>query len=263
VDVALIGLDGLSAAQIALLIAAGFLAGLIDAMVGGGGLIQVPALVALFPGFAPATIMGTSKFAGVFGTFSAYLQYARHIAIPKRTLLYGALFAALGALLGAYLLTLLSNEVFKRLLPVLLLLVFVYTLLRKDFGGIHRPRFSPAVEPKISATAGAVIGVYDGFFGPGTGSFLVFIFVRWFGFDFVHASALAKGINVACNVAALTLFIGLGHMVWASAMVLAVANLSGGITGSKLALKYGSAWVRKVFILVVAALIIRTTLSVI
>jgi len=254
--------DGLSLWQFVFLLMAGFGAGLIDAMVGGGGLIQVPALIALFPGAAPAAIMGTSKFAGVFGTASAYLRYAREIDIPKRTLAWGCIASAIGALIGAWLLTQLSNQAFKMLLPPLLILVFFYTLMRKDFGHAHAPKFDAKTEPRASAATGAVIGVYDGFFGPGTGSFLVFAFVRVFGFDFVHASALAKGINVACNVAALTLFIGLGHIFWASAICLAFANLAGGITGSKLALKHGSAWVRRVFIVVVAALIVRTTLSV-
>ncbi len=254
--------DGLTLWLFALLLIAGFGAGLIDAMVGGGGLIQVPVLIALFPSFAPAAIMGTSKFAGVFGTASAYLRYAREIDIPKHTLAWGCVAAAIGAFFGAWLLTLLSNQAFKMLLPPLLILVFIYTIMRKDFGHAHQPRFDSKTEPRVSAATGAAIGVYDGFFGPGTGSFLVFAFVRVFGFDFIHASALAKGINVACNVAALTLFIGLGHVIWASAICLACANLAGGITGSKLALKHGSAWVRRVFIVVVAALIVRTTLSV-
>jgi uncharacterized protein len=243
------------------LILAGFSAGAIDAMVGGGGLIQVPALFWLFPNYAPATIMGCSKFAGIFGTAAAFRQYVKRIEIPWRTLIYGAIGAGVGAFIGAWLLTKVSNQQFKTALPFLLTAIFIYTLKRRDFGGTHQPKFVEPQQAQISAMSSTAMGLYDGFFGPGTGSFLVFLFVRVFGFDFVHASAMAKGINVACNAAALTFFIGGGHLQWLPAIILAIANLTGGVIGSKLALKHGSAWVRKVFIVVVGALILRTIYS--
>jgi uncharacterized protein len=240
------------------LVLAGFSAGLIDAMVGGGGLIQVPALFWLFPGAPAATILGNSKFGGIFGTAAAFLQYRRRVQLPIRTLLHMCAYAAVGALIGAWLLTKLSNQAFKVLLPILLTLIFCYTLWRKDFGNEHAPKLSPAQERKVAGIGGAGIGLYDGFFGPGTGSFLVFLFVRVFGFDFVHASAMAKGVNVACNAAALTLFISTGHLFWKPALILAAANMSGGLLGSTLALRYGSVWMRKIFIVVVGSLILRT-----
>ena len=239
------------------LIAAGFFAGLVDAMVGGGGLIQVPALVALFPFAAPASIMGTSKFAGVFGTAAAFLQYARRIELPKRALLIASLTAGAGAVTGAWLLTKISRAQFDLLLPILLTGIFIYTLVRKDLGQTHAPRLQGGKLDAASAGTGATLGLYDGFFGTGTGSFLVFIYVRVFGFDFVHASAMAKGVNVACNAFALVFFIALGHLLWPHAAWLAGANLAGGILGSRLALRYGSVWMRRVFMLVVAALILN------
>ena len=239
------------------LIVAGFASGLIDAMVGGGGLIQVPALSLLYPGAGAASVMGTSKFAGVFGTAAAFWQYARRIRLPWRALAVASVTAGLGALCGAYLLTKISRAQFDFLLPILLGAMFVYTLVRKDLGQAHEPRFEGKPLDQASAVTGAGIGLYDGFFGPGTGSLLVFIYVRLFGFDFIHASAMAKGVNVACNVCALALFISLGYLLWPDALWLAGANLLGGVIGSKLALRFGSVWVRRIFIVVVAALILN------
>jgi uncharacterized protein len=239
------------------LIAAGFSAGLVDAMVGGGGLIQVPALSALFSGIPAASVMGTSKFAGVFGTAAAFVQYARRIQLPMRALLIASATAGVGALTGAYLLTLISRAQFDVLLPILLSAIFVYTLVRKDLGQVHAPKFDGRKLDAVSAATGASLGLYDGFFGPGTGSFLVFIYVRLFGFDFVHASAMAKGVNVACNVFALVFFIARGNLLLVPALWLAAANLCGGVIGSHLALRYGSIWVRRAFIVIVALLILN------
>jgi uncharacterized protein len=248
----------LSFEVVLIILAAGFFAGLIDAMVGGGGLIQVPIVFALFPNVHAATLMGTSKFAGMLGTSAAFWQYLKQMKMPWRTLMYGSMGAATGALIGAYFLTKISNEMFRTALPFLLLAVFLYTLKRKDFGQTHAPLFTSEKEAKVSAASSAAIGFYDGFFGPGTGSFFVFLFVRVFGFDFLHASAMAKGLNVACNITALGFFIAGGHILWTVALVLAIANLSGSLLGAKLAIRYGSGFVRKLFIVVVAGLILKT-----
>jgi uncharacterized protein len=243
------------------LVAAGFLSGLVDAMVGGGGLIQVPALSLLFPGSSPAAIMGTSKIAGVFGTAAAFLQYAKRIVLPTRALAIASVTAALFAALGAWILTRISRDQFDGFLPFLLGAIFVYTLFKKDLGRHHTPKYSGLGLDRRSAVIGSSLGLYDGIFGPGTGSFLVFIYVRWFGFDFVHASAMAKGVNVACNIGAIITFIYLGHLIWPAAIYLAIANLGGGVIGSRLALRFGSVWMRRVFIAVVLALLIRISLG--
>jgi uncharacterized protein len=136
--------------------------------------------------------------------------------------------------------------------------VLIYTLLKKELGRHHAPRFEGAQEAALASAIGAVIGFYDGFFGPGTGSFFVFLFVRALGYDFLHASASAKLLNTATNAAALALFAWKGHVWWHLALVIAVANVAGSLAGTRLALKHGAGFVRSVFIAVVALLIAKT-----
>jgi len=139
-----------------------------------------------------------------------------------------------------------------------LLAVLIYTLQRRDLGRDHTPRFNGRAEVAAAMLIGAVVGFYDGFFGPGTGSFLVFLFVRWLGYDFLHASASAKLVNTATNLSALLLFAAKGHVWWHYALVLAVANIAGSLIGTHLALRHGSAFVRGAFVLVVGVLILKT-----
>jgi hypothetical protein len=168
----------------------------------------------------------------------------------------GAGFVA--AFAGAWLVTVVSPAYLRKVLPAVLLAVLIYTLLKKDLGRTHTPRFSGAKEAWVAATIGAVIGFYDGFFGPGTGSFLVFLFVRLLGYDFLSASASAKLINTATNVAALILFVTKGHIWWHFVVAMALANVVGSLLGTRLALKHGTGFVRGVFIVVVSALILKT-----
>jgi uncharacterized membrane protein YfcA len=146
----------------------------------------------------------------------------------------------------------------RRLLPLILVGVLIYTLARKELGRHHAPRFTGRHEAMAAATLGVTIGFYDGFFGPGTGSFFVFLFVRWLGYDFLHASASAKLLNTTSNLAALLLFAAKGHVWWHLALAMAVANVVGSLIGTRLALKHGSGFVRGAFILVVGALILKT-----
>jgi len=168
----------------------------------------------------------------------------------------GAGFVA--ALSGAWLVTVVSPDFLRKLLPAVLLAVLIYTLFRKELGRTHAPRFSGSKEASVAAAIGAVIGFYDGFFGPGTGSFLVFLFVRLLGYDFLNASACAKLINTATNVAALILFVAKGHIWWHFVIAMALANVLGSLLGTRLALKHGTGFVRVVFIVVVSALILKT-----
>ena len=154
--------------------------------------------------------------------------------------------------------TLIDATGLRKALPFVLLAVLVYTLLRKDLGRTHAPRHRGRTQALLASLIGAVIGFYDGFFGPGTGSFFVFLFVRLLGFDFLHASASAKLLNTATNVAALLLFGLTGHVWWPLAAVMAVANVAGSLLGTRLALRRGAGFVRTVFIVVVGALIIKT-----
>jgi uncharacterized membrane protein YfcA len=244
--------------ELAIVACASFLAGLVDSIVGGGGLILVPALFATFPGTAPATLLGTNKCASVWGTSFAAVQYVRRVDLSWRWLLPAASAALVGGFTGAWSITLLDPGFLRKLLPLLLLAVLVYTLLNRNLGLHHAPTLSPT-RLLLTATAfGAVIGWYDGFFGPGTGSFFIFLFVRWLGFDFLHASAAAKVLNVATNLAALALFSMRGHVWWEVGLVMAAANVAGSLTGTRLALRHGAQLVRRVFIVVVSALILKT-----
>lgn len=236
---------------------ASFLAGLVDSMVGGGGLILLPAMLSLYPAAPPATLMGTNKSAGIWGTGIAAARYARRVTLDWGWLLPAALAALGGAFLGAWTLTLVDPAFLRRLLPALLLGVLAYTVANPDLGLHHAPRRSARATQVIGVTIGAVIGWYDGFFGPGTGSFLIFLFVRLLDFDFLHASASAKILNVATNIAALALLGATGHVWWRVGAVLAVANVLGSLLGTHLALRHGAGLVRRVFMGVVAVLILK------
>jgi uncharacterized membrane protein YfcA len=171
---------------------------------------------------------------------------------------WGMAGALAGAFGGAWIVTLVSAKPLKQALPFVLLAVLAYTLWRKELGRHHTPRLAGAAEARLAGAIGLAIGFYDGFFGPGTGSFFVFLFVRLLGYDFLHASAAAKRLNTATNAAALALFAWTGHVWWHVAAVLAVANVAGSLLGTRLALAKGAGFVRGVFIVVVSALILKT-----
>jgi uncharacterized membrane protein YfcA len=237
---------------------AAFGAGLIDAVVGGGGLIQVPALFAAMPNTPPAMLLGTNKLAGVWGTGAAAVNFARRVKVQWSTAVPAAMSAFVLAFAGAYTVTKIPPDFLRKLLPFVLVAVALYTLKKKDFGSIHSPLHGGWRERAIAIGVGGSIGFYDGFFGPGTGSFLVFLFVRFFGFDFLSASAVAKVVNVACNLAALLWFWYSGHLLWQIGLLMAACNVAGSLVGSRLAIKKGSGFVRKIFLLVVSALILKT-----
>ena len=244
--------------ELLLIALAAGLAGFVDAIVGGGGLVLVPALFAVYPQAAPATLLGTNKGGAVWGTAWASVQYARRVVLPRHALVWAVPAALGGSFVGAWAVTLVSADGLKRALPFVLVGVLVYTLMRKDLGRHHAPRFGGRDEAAIAASLAAVVGFYDGFFGPGTGSFFVFLFVRVLGYDFLHASASAKLLNTATNAAALALFALKGHVWWHLALLIALANVAGSLAGTRLALARGAGFVRKVFIGVVAALIAKT-----
>ena len=238
--------------------AAAFLAGLIDAVVGGGGLIQIPALFSVLPNVAPASLLGTSKLAGIFGTSAAAFSFARRVRLAWSTAAPAAIAAFALAFIGAYTVTRIPPDFIRKMLPFVLLAVAIYTYKRKDFGSIHAPLHAGRKEQVFAVLVGAGIGFYDGFFGPGTGSFLVFLFVRFFGFDFLGASAVAKVVNVACNFAALLWFGYSGHLLWQVGLTMALFNILGSLVGSRLAIRHGSGFVRKIFLLVVSVLIVKS-----
>ena len=237
---------------------ASLLAGFVDAIVGGGGLILLPALFATYPGAPAATLLGTNKSASIWGTAFASVQYARRVDMRWRAMLPAMGLSFVGALAGAWLVTLISPEFLRKLLPGVLLVVLIYTVAKKELGRHHAPRFAGRQELLIAAAVGLVVGFYDGFFGPGTGSFFVFLLVRWLGYDFLHASAGAKLLNLSSNLAAILLFALKGHVWWHFTLALALANVAGSLLGTRLALRHGAGFVRGVFIVVVGALILKT-----
>lgn len=238
---------------------ASLFAGFVDAIVGGGGLILVPALFATFPSAHPATLFGTNKGASVWGTGFATWQYSQKVHMRWSALLPAAGGGLVASFAGAWLVTVVSPDFLRKALPFVLLIVLLYTFVKKELGRTHSPHFSGRSEQFIAAGIGLVMGFYDGFFGPGAGSFLVFLFVRLLGYDFLSASAAAKLVNTATNVSALALFIVKGHVWWHFVLVMAVANIVGSLLGTRLALKHGTGFVRVVFLLVVSALILKTS----
>lgn len=234
-----------------------FLAGFIDAVVGGGGLIQVPALFVLLPQASPAMLLGTNKFASIWGTSIATVQYARRVSMPWHALLPACAAAFAFSFIGAHTVSVLKPEVLRPMILALMIGVLIYTLWKKDFGALHAPRLTRQHEISTGVAVGCVLGFYDGFFGPGTGSFLIFAFVGLFGFSFLAASASAKAVNATTNLAAVIYFVYTDNVIYKMALPMAACNIAGSLLGTRLALRKGSGFVRGLFIVVVCALIAR------
>jgi hypothetical protein len=232
---------------------AAFLAGLVDAMAGGGGLIQLPALFALLPHEAPVTVLGTNKVSSIFGTSVACLRYARSVRLPWRSVGGAALAAFFGSGLGAELARHVDSALFKPIVLVVLVLVAGFTFVRPAYGAVAHTVERPA----LGALLGGLIGFYDGLVGPGTGTFLIFAFIATLGLDFVAASGAAKAVNVATNLAAVLIFASTGNVKWAWSLPMAAANMAGSTVGARLALGQGSSFVRRVFQAVIVALIAK------
>ncbi len=253
----MIALDG-NYSTLAIVLCAAFSAGFIDAIVGGGGLIQVPALFAAYGSVPPALLLGTNKLGSICGTLGAVARYLRVVRLPWRMLLPAAAVAFAAALGGASLVSRVSPAAFRPLVPVMLGGVLIYVLWHKDMGTRHAPVvFSRRRGYLALATIGG-IGFYDGFFGPGTGSFLMLLFIRLYGFDFLHASVGARSVNVATNAGALLYFGIHGEIHWGLGVALGACNAMGGVLGVHTAVKHGSKYIRVVFIAIVAALIAKT-----
>jgi uncharacterized membrane protein YfcA len=240
-----------------MLLAAALFAGFVDAVAGGGGLIQVPTLLMALPAESPATVFGTNKLASIFGTGNAALRYARRISLPWSIALPAAAAAVVFSFAGAMAVTWLPKDVVRPLVLGLLVLVLAYTVIKPGFGVVSGSRLTPLVERRWALWVGAGLGFYDGFFGPGAGSFMIFAFVRLFRLDFLHASSAAKVVNFATNAAALAYFAPTGHVLWAVGLAMAVFNIAGALLGARLALRHGSGFVRGVFIVVASVLIVR------
>lgn len=241
----------------ALLCAFSLLAGFIDALVGGGGLVQLPAVLILLPGVPLPTVLGTNKFASFFGTSMAVQRYARHVSIDWRTVGPSAVVAGVFSFVGSRAVTLLNPGILRPLVLVLLVAVAIYVFLVKELGLIHRPKHTPHKARLIGMLIGGSIGFYDGFFGPGTGSFLIFAFVGIFGFDFLSASASAKVVNWSTNLASLAYFTTHGNVLYGVGFAMAVSNIIGATLGTHVAIAKGSRFVRIFFLVIVCGLIAK------
>jgi hypothetical protein len=243
------------------LLLAAVLAGWVDAVSGGGGLVQLPALLLGLPGVPPATVLGTNKLSSIIGTSAAARTYRRAAVTDVATAVPMALAAFVGSGLGAFVATRLPGTFFRPLALVLLVVVGLWTLLRPALGERQDLRWQGGDEHhrhRVAAVLmGAGIGLYDGVFGPGTGTFLVFGLVALLGYSFLNASAIAKLVNVATNLAALIVFSLGGHVLWALGLVMGAANLLGAVVGARTAVRRGSGFVRVVFLVVVGALLLR------
>jgi len=237
--------------------AAAFGAGVVDAVIGGGGMVQLPALFAFLPGVAPPPLLGTNKFASAIGTTGAAIQYARSVATPWRTVAPCVAIAFLASLAGAYAVTLVPAEPLKKALPFILAGLLVYAW-RSGAGKEHAPAHSRRKAALIATSGSSAIGFYDGFLGAGTGAFYKLLFVRGLGFSFLHAAAPAKFTNVASNVGAVLAFAVTGYIFWALGLFMAVANFIGGQVGARVALRYGNEFIRRAFYIVVSVLIAKT-----
>jgi len=242
---------------IVLLCIAAFFAGFVDAIVGGGGLIQTPVALILLPNYAVASIIGSLKIPAFSGTSFAAYQYLKKVRMNWKLLFVMAVVAFCAAFLGSNLLTLVHNDFMKPLLLVVLTLIAIYTFTKKDFGQ-HKIKNSTANKQLMFAVLLSIcLGFYDGFIGPGTGSFLVLGFVSILGFDFLHASANAKMVNLATNFGSICLFVLKGKIIWAIAIPMALCNAFGGWVGAKLAIKKGNGFIRIFFLIVVIGTLIR------
>jgi len=239
------------------------IAGFVDSVVGGGGLISVPALLILLPGMPIATLLGTNKFASCAGASMAVQRYARSVPIDWSTIAPAAIAAFVFAFLGSRAVTLLNTAFLKPIILVLLVLVAIYVFFVKDLGLVHQPKHAPAKARWLGILIGAGLGFYDGFFGPGTGSFLIIAFVGVFGLDFLGASASAKAINLATNIASVIYFAWSGNILYAYAIPMALCSVLGATLGTRLALAKGSRFVRIFFLVVVCALIAKLAQSII
>lgn len=248
--------DGLTWGLLAVLALVAFAAGWVDAVVGGGGLLQLPALL-LVPGITPIHALATNKFASIFGTATSSVTYYRRTHPDLRTALPMAGFALAGSFGGASVAALLPVAVFKPIIVLALLGVAIFTATRPTMGAETRLRLSPRRHHGSAALIGAGIGFYDGLLGPGTGTFLVISLVSVLGYSFLGASAKAKIVNFATNLGALALFVPHGAVLWGLGAVLAAANTAGGYLGSRTAIAKGAGFVRVAFLLVVAILIVK------
>jgi uncharacterized membrane protein YfcA len=247
----------LTALNLILLGLAMFSAGFVDAIAGGGGLIQTPAMLLSFPNSNPVSVVATSKTAAFFGTTTAAIKYRKSIKTDTKLLLVMVIPAFFAACLGALLASHISSQSFRSAIFFMMISIFFYTLLKPDLGKVHVEKHSPRKLMVIGAIAATLIGFYDGLIGPGTGSMLMIALVAIMGFAFVGASAIAKVVNATTNLASIIVVGFRIGIMWKLGLLLGMANLLGGYAGSHLAIQKGSSFIRIFYLIVTGLLILR------
>lgn len=243
--------------ELVLLCLAAFAAGFIDAIVGGGGLLQTPATFLILPHYPAATLFGTVKIPSLLGTSVAAYKYSKQVKFNVKVLSACVIAAFCASLLGAFSVSKLDNDLIKPIILIVLIAVALYTFLNKDFGIQQHRTQSLRKQVLLAGLFGLIIGFYDGLIGPGTGSFLILVFIAVLGFDFIGASAHAKIVNIATNLAALLYFSSTGHVLFQYALPMAVFNVLGSFLGARLALLKGNQFVRIFFLVVIFGTIAR------
>lgn len=243
--------------HLVLLCIVAFCAGFVDAIVGGGGLIQLPAALVLLPSFPVASVVASLKIPSFSGTSLAVVQYLKKVTINWKLATIICAIAFFASFAGSQLLTIVSNSFMKPVLLVVLTAVAIYTFSKKNFGQHQEKEHSPTRELWYAILISVTIGFYDGFIGPGAGSFLILAFVSLLGFDFLHASAHAKLVNLATNLGSITLFLIKGKIIWLVALPMAVSNAIGGAIGANMAIARGNKFIRIFFLFIVIATLLR------
>ena len=242
---------------LAVLFILSFIAGFIDSVVGGGGLIQLPALLINFPNSPLPTLFGTNKIAALSGTAVAAWQYSKRVKFDYKLLLIVSFFALAASYAGAKAVSIINVKTLKPVILVILILIAIYTYYKKDLGVVQTKQLSLSRKIIFGSLIGIVVGFYDGFFGPGTGSFFVLGFVVLLGYEFVTASAYAKFLNCMTNISALFVFIRQGNYLLLIALLMAIGNIAGSILGSRAAMKRGNRFIRIFFLVIVTIMIAR------
>ncbi|GGH63487.1 TSUP family transporter [Rothia aerolata] len=250
------GIESLDPATIALVLAAGLFAGWVDAVVGGGGLVQLPAVL-MIPGLTPVQALAVNKLGSSCGTAASALTYYRRTTSDIRTALPTAAVALCASFCGAIVATLIPASAFKPIILFALIAVLAFTVLKPGAGELTRMKHTGRKHTAIALAIGLVIGFYDGVLGPGTGSFLMISMITLLGYNFLLATAQTKIVNLATNIGALIFFAVSGNVIWAIGLLLGAANLVGGYLGARTAIARGNGFIRIMMICVVSALILK------
>ncbi|MGC4104454.1 sulfite exporter TauE/SafE family protein [Ferruginibacter sp.] len=243
--------------EIIILCAAAFAAGFIDSIVGGGGLVQTPAVLVTLPQHPLSTLLGTTKIPSIFGASIAAVQYSRRVALQWKLLALMCSIALVAAYAGSATVSSISNSFMKPVIFTVLIIVAIYTYSKKNFGLATTVNHSRKRQNIYAISFALLIGFYDGFIGPGAGSFMVLFFISTLGFDFLKASAHSKLLNVSTNLGSILYFSQRGHIIYHYAIPMAVMNFAGSLVGSRLAILKGNKFIRIFFLIVVLGTIIR------